>query len=356
MRSLTLLALFLVACSPSADRRSPVDDTAEDSGLIDTGDTGPYTGPTGFIGSPCETASDCGPDGAVCLTEGFPDGMCSLPCDQYCPDDDDHPMTFCVTEDELPAAGAALGDGACSSRCDFGHFPETGCREDYGCAVATRANEPGAQAFTCLPNAETELSECYSELAARGVAFEPAIIADRSPDSHPSLTCHVEDPLYILGAVHDVELAYSMNDGAARTLAACDMAHSLTDTIDDVGDRGVTILRHYGTYNCRVISGTSRLSRHAYGDAIDIFGFEFADGSLYTLAGDWEHDTTTPQSQAAQFMYDAAYRWHDAAYWNIILTPNYNDAHDDHFHVDLTPGSDTIRSRGTFIGTNETGD
>jgi hypothetical protein len=24
--------------------------------------------------------------------------------------------------------------------------------------------------------------------------------------------------------------------------------------------------------------------------------------------------------------------------WNIILTPEYNADHDDHFHVDLTPG------------------
>jgi hypothetical protein len=29
--------------------------------------------------------------------------------------------------------------------------------------------------------------------------------------------------------------------------------------------------------------------------------------------------------------------------WNIALTPNYNAAHRDHFHVDLTAGSDFIR-------------
>ncbi len=29
--------------------------------------------------------------------------------------------------------------------------------------------------------------------------------------------------------------------------------------------------------------------------------------------------------------------------WNTVLTPNYNAAHRNHFHVDLTAGSDFIR-------------
>ncbi|MCO4747484.1 MAG: extensin family protein [Proteobacteria bacterium] len=352
MRIFALVLVALTACSPSSDVQLPGD--SGDTGTPTT--TGPYTGPTGFIGSPCETSDDCGPDGAVCLTQGFPDGMCSLACDQFCPDQDGHPTTFCVAEGELPPEADALGDGACASRCDFGLFPDSGCREGYGCGIATRANEPGTQNYTCLPGIETELSDCYADLAARDVAFEPAIIADRSPDTHPDLTCHVEDPLFILGDVHGIGLAYSDDNASSRTLAACDMAHALVDTIDDVAEEGVTMLRHYGTYNCRVISGTNTLSRHSFGDAIDISGFDFADGSSYTLYDDWEHDTTTPITDAGQFLYNAAYRWHDAAYWNIILTPNYNAAHDDHFHIDLTPGSDYIRAKQSTIGPNLTGD
>ena len=30
--------------------------------------------------------------------------------------------------------------------------------------------------------------------------------------------------------------------------------------------------------------------------------------------------------------------------FNIVLTPNYNSAHDNHFHVDLTEGSNFIGS------------
>ena len=49
-----------------------------------------------------------------------------------------------------------------------------------------------------------------------------------------------------------------------------------------------------------------------------------------------------PTSPEAIFLYESAHRWHDMKYWTIILTPNYNAAHDNHFHVDLTPGSDFI--------------
>ena len=31
--------------------------------------------------------------------------------------------------------------------------------------------------------------------------------------------------------------------------------------------------------------------------------------------------------------------WHDLQTWNVVLTPDYNSAHDNHFHLDLTPGS-----------------
>lgn len=105
-----------------------------------------------------------------------------------------------------------------------------------------------------------------------------------------------------------------------------------------------------------MIAGTDELSRHAYGDAIDLFGFGFSDGAFWSLVDDWEHDTTAFSTPAAQWLWDASHRWHDEHIWNIILTPNYNAAHDNHFHVDLTPGSDFYK-RGTWVyGPNLTGD
>ena len=328
------------------------DDSTEPPGDDDDSTEPPLDdGPEGFVGGPCESDVDCDYDGGVCLldAEGFPRGMCSKACDLYCPDDDWSPVTFCVEEAEFAGqeqAAADLGDGACSSRCDFEYFPDTGCRPDYGCVIVSRANEPWTEKYTCLPNRGTDLTQCHYDLAARGVAFEPTLIADDSPTGHPNLTCTIEDPVYIKSPVFGVDLLYYDGNPTNSVLAACDMAHALADTIEDVIPHGVSDLRHIGTYNCRVISGTSTLSRHSFADAIDIYGFGFTDGTLYTLVDDWEHDTTNPTSPGGAFLYDAAYRWYDAYIWNIILTPNYNSAHDNHFHVDLTPGSDYIGLTG----------
>ena len=343
MRRAALLAVMLaVGCGDAAGDL--------DAGTFDVDaasvDAGSDPGPLGFIGSPCAAVADCEYDAAVCLTEGFPGGSCSQPCTLICPDRDGHPTTFCVDIDELPTSAGELGDGACVSRCDYGVFPDTGCRDGYGCVRAPRANEPATEVYVCLPGRDPEMSSCYADLAALGVAFEPTVIADAHPDTHPSLTCHIEEPVYILSPVHGVELTSSSGTVTPRVLGSCAMAHALSATVDDVAPLGVVAIEHLGTYNCRVIAGTDSLSRHAYGDALDIAGFRFADGTRYTLTDDWEHDTDSPMTDGGAFLYAAAHRWYDALLWNIILTPNYNAAHDDHFHVDLTPGSHVIGAPG----------
>jgi hypothetical protein len=309
----------------------PVGDETE---IVDPVETTPAVG---FIGSPCTRSEDCTYDGGVCLT-ALPGGMCTQRCDRFCPDHEGYPITFCIAGPELDAT---LDPGGCVSRCDFGAFPERGCREGYGCVPRARVNDDVVQS-TCIAGAEPDPDDCKERLAALGVDFDPSNRADAHPSGRPELTCHVEDPVVLHPPIHGVDFAYYDGTPTPNVTAACNMALALVDTVDDVAARGVTKILHYGTYNCRVISGTSRLSRHAYGDAIDLYGFEFSDGRRYTVQGDFEDGDETPETMPGIFLYEAVHRWHDEMLWSIILTPNYNDDHDDHFHVDLTPGSDFL--------------
>jgi len=114
---------------------------------------------------------------------------------------------------------------------------------------------------------------------------------------------------------------------------------------------------HIGTFNCRRISGTETLSQHGYGLAIDIYGFVDSQGEDYILERDWEHDTEQPQSRKAQILYEIGQRMHTDRIFNIVLTPNYNAGHDNHFHVDLTEGAHYIGSAdaeddGYYFGPN----
>lgn len=353
-----LPAALLAACAtpldvktaPSSPSTTPDTGSSTAPPTTEPPTTGPPAGddgPGGWIGSPCDRDADCDYEGGVCLREdeGFPRGTCSAACEQYCDDAEGHPTTFCAEIGALPPDVAALGDGACLSRCNFAFFPETGCRPDYGCAEVGRANDDDAT-WVCVPGLGEPLPDCFAGLVDRGVPFEPTVIADDHPAEDPSLTCHVEEPVRVYSGFAGVDLTYADGADAESVIGACTLAHALADTLEDVAAQGVVRVRHLGTYNCRTIAGTTELSRHAYGDAIDLSGFEFADGTTWTLVDDWEHDTTTFSTEAGEWLYDSAHRWHDERYWTIVLTPNYNAAHDNHFHVDLTPGSDYIGFRG----------
>ncbi|MEQ1505492.1 MAG: extensin family protein, partial [Myxococcota bacterium] len=338
-----------------------------DGGTTDTGATGGTTtgAAVGYIGSPCGSDADCPYDGGVCLkeSEGFPRGTCSASCDQFCDDADGYPTTFCAEVGALPSAVSYLGDGGCLSRCDFATFPGVGCREDYGCVPTGRANDPGVETYACLPNVASDLSSCMADLAGRGVPFEPTIVADDVPVGG-SETCHVEEPILFHSGYLGVDLVYSTTSPDS-VLGACSLGQSLADTIEDVVPQGVTTIHHLGTYNCRVIAGTATLSRHGFGDAIDLSSFEFSDGTEYVVEFDWEIDDASPETAGGQWLYDAAHGWHDQGLWNIILTPDYNSAHYNHFHIDMTPGSDFLGrfalpggefSGGRYIGPSPWGD
>lgn len=84
----------------------------------------------------------------------------------------------------------------------------------------------------------------------------------------------------------------------------------------------------YGSFSCRNIAGSSRLSEHASANAIDIQGFTLADGREIDVRTDWRADT--PEGQFLTDVHDGACRL-----FSVVLGPDYNAAHADHFHMDM---------------------
>jgi len=316
---------------------------SDTGGGTDSAAAAPAPTLTGFIGSPCESDADCPYDGGLCLPDasGLPGGMCSAPCDEYCPDASGHPTTFCISPAELsPAARSKFRDGACVSRCNYGAYPAGGCREDYGCTEQKRYGQLDRETWACTPGApDSHLPACYQQLADQSVAFEADI---RPPDAldGSARECTIEAAIWLERSVKGVRLEYEFDPSIERTLAACSLGLALSETIDELKPLDIVAIQHMGTYACRTVSGTSTPSRHAWGDAIDFSGFTFANGTAYTVVDDWEHDTYSDFDTAAgRWLYNRASYWHNERIWSVVLTPNYNAAHDNHFHVDLTPGS-----------------
>ena len=94
-----------------------------------------------------------------------------------------------------------------------------------------------------MPDAEPDLSQCYYDLAARGVAFEPTIKATEHPDGYPNLDCTIENPLYLLPPIEGVDLRYYDGSASPRILVGCEAAHAIVDTIEDVKPHGVDVIR-----------------------------------------------------------------------------------------------------------------
>jgi hypothetical protein len=92
----------------------------------------------------------------------------------------------------------------------------------------------------------------------------------------------------------------------------------------------VTEIKQISAYSCRgmVGAGTSHISEHPFGNALDIAAFVLADGHRITVKGGWKG---TPEEQG--FLRDVQGSACDQ--FTTVLAPGSNQYHYDHIHVDL---------------------
>jgi len=87
-------------------------------------------------------------------------------------------------------------------------------------------------------------------------------------------------------------------------------------------------IHHFGSYSCRTIRGSWRQSEHATANAFDLAGFQLANKRGISLKNDWRGG-----GPSARFLRDVR---REACLWfNIVLSPDYNADHADHFHFDM---------------------
>jgi hypothetical protein len=90
----------------------------------------------------------------------------------------------------------------------------------------------------------------------------------------------------------------------------------------------VVEILHFGSYSCRNMRGSSSISEHATANAFDVSGFRLKSGKLISIKQHWQGS-----SPDARFLHDL--RRGACDYFNLVLSPDYNAAHADHFHVDM---------------------
>lgn len=183
-----------------------------------------------------------------------------------------------------------------------------------------------------LARLEREPALCFEALDAAGVDYR------RLPDSAEAPGCRLHDAVRILRDRFAVSSPFALSCRAAVSLALWER-HAVEPAAARQLQRRVVRLDHFGSYACRDIAGRDGAgrSRHATGDAVDIAGFILDGGQRVRVAADWGRDPAAGSAGAeARFLREI----HDGAcrYFDVVLGPEYNTAHRDHFHLDLGGG------------------
>lgn len=152
-------------------------------------------------------------------------------------------------------------------------------------------------------------------------------VNDRLSTSNPN--CYIETPVD-LRRVGNARMSGVQTDCATALRLAMWEHHELQPIAQRQMGANVTVLNDVGSYNCRAMrtsaGSTQRWSSHATASAIDITGFQFSDGTRIRLINDWnDSDNAAAFLRSAR---DGACTW-----FPLTLSPDYNDLHADHFHL-----------------------
>lgn len=126
----------------------------------------------------------------------------------------------------------------------------------------------------------------------------------------------------------------------------CRLAAAMVRWVEILSAYGFTAVEYASIYrrNARV-GGSSKVSGHAHGLAVDIRSFTLGEHRIVDVKDDWiererggdpcamQYDEPVP----AQLMRRAVCEAGARKLFQVILTPHYDRAHADHIHLEVVP-------------------
>jgi len=148
-------------------------------------------------------------------------------------------------------------------------------------------------------------------------------------DSPADAACPLRNTLRVQGSAVGLSSSFLASCPLAVAFALFER-HSLQPAAQAVFGQAVTRVDHLGSFACRNVYNRAegRLSQHASANALDIAGFRLADGRSISVLKDW-----SGEGDKARFLRQVR----DSACddFNVVLGPDYNAAHRNHFHLDM---------------------
>ena len=168
-----------------------------------------------------------------------------------------------------------------------------------------------------------DTKKCFAALDSVGIAYtRVARKGDRAE-------CLLDDALTLDQSLTPYSATLSMSCPLAAAVYVWER-HVVIPAAEKYFGQKVTRIETFGSYSCRRVNNekTGRWSEHATGGAIDIAGFTLADGRTVMVEDDF--NKISPEGR---FLHEVRDRACDL--FSATLSPDYNAAHHNHFHLDM---------------------
>jgi hypothetical protein len=202
-------------------------------------------------------------------------------------------------------------------------------------ATAPAAGQPAAPEPATAPEPAAMPADeiaCRQRLREMGVAFE-----ERERLSDP-VGCLVEHPIAVTSLGRGIALAPEAVLNCSMALAAAEFA---ANVVSKEADRAfgspLSAVTHASAYVCRARHGRTKMSEHAFGNALDISTFELKDGTRIEVKA---YGAADPDRQA----FIRTLRAQACGPFRTVLGPGSDADHALHLHLDLQQR----RNGGTF--------
>ncbi len=193
--------------------------------------------------------------------------------------------------------------------------------------VPERVQRPASGSPIATMRPEAQL--CHAELGRTGSSFAPL------PDQFYGAGCMTVDSVKLDRVGGDSGAFEVTNLGAL----ACPLANTFAAWARFGVDRAARQLlgsplariETMGSYACRNVSGTGRLSAHSRAEAIDVSAFILEDGRRVSVLSGW--NASREEREFLRTIHRSACKR-----FGTVLGPDYNAAHANHLHLEHGSG------------------
>jgi hypothetical protein len=191
------------------------------------------------------------------------------------------------------------------------------------CNIIPQSSAPGTNIATQNPT-HVATNQCYAKMQQNLVVFQSL------PDLNDTGRC---------GWINAVKLMDFGTEATNLGAMTCPLAanfsawaqYAVQPAAQAYLGSAVKQIETMGSYNCRHIAGSQAMSQHSFGNAVDVSGFVLTDGRHITILADWRDGKKSEKQFLRRIRQSACKRF------SVVLSPDFNQAHANHLHFDMTP-------------------